>query len=138
MTSMVHVALALLMAVTGANNDASTDYDAAYAQAEKEKKPLLILVGADWCPSCQVMKRETIEPMKGSGELSDVVVTVVDKDARPVLAEQLMRGKTLPQVVVFTRDGQGWQRFSLTGMQTPSRIRELLKRAREPIAGKRG
>lgn len=134
---MVHVALALLMAVTGANNDASQDYDIACAKAEKEKKPLLILVGADWCPSCQVMKKETIEPMKGAGELNDVIVTVVDKDARPELAEQLMRGTTLPQVVVFAQDGQGWKRFSLTGMQTPSRIRELLKRAKEPITGKR-
>lgn len=129
---MVHVAFALLLAVTGANNEAAVpDYDSAYAQAEKEKKPLLVLVGADWCPSCQVMKKETLEPMKGAGELNDVVVTIVDKDARPELAEQLMRGKTLPQVVVFTQDGQGWKRFSLTGMQTPSRIRELLKRAKE-------
>jgi thiol:disulfide interchange protein len=135
MTSMVHVALALLLAVTGNNTDARGDYDAACARAAHEKKPLLVLVGADWCAACQIMKRETLEPMAGSGELSDVIVTVVDKDARPELAEQLMRGTTLPQVVVFTQDEKGWKRFSLTGMQSPNRIRELLRRAKEPNRG---
>ncbi len=130
---MVHVALALLLAITGGTNDASETYEAACARAEKEKKPLLVLVGAPWCASCQVMKKETIEPMKGSGELDDCVVVVVDKDARPELAEQLMRGSTLPQVVMFKQDAEGWKRFSLTGMQSQTRMRELLGRVREPV-----
>ena len=79
------------------------------------------------------MKKETIEPMKGSGELDDCVVVVIDKDARPELAEQLMRGSTLPQVVMFKQDADGWKRFSLTGMQSPTRMRELLSRVREPV-----
>ncbi len=130
---MVHVAIALLMAITGATSEASEEYEAACARAEKEKKPLLVLVGAPWCASCQVMKKETIEPMKGSGELDDCVVVTVDKDARPELAEQLMRGSTLPQVVMFKQDADGWKRFSLTGMQSQSRMRELLSRVREPV-----
>ena len=133
---MVHVALALMMAVTGASNGVSDDYDAACAKAEKEKKPLLVLVGASWCASCQVLKKETIEPMKGAGELNDVVVAVVDKDARPELAQQLMRGNTLPQVVMFNQDTNGWKRYSLTGMQSQSRIRELLRRARDTATGR--
>lgn len=138
MTSMVHVALALLLSVTGANNSQDPlDYDVAIAQAQKENKPLMVLVGANWCASCQVMKRETIAPMKESGELKDVVVAVVDKDLRPELAEQLMRGATLPQIVVFSQDREGWKRFSLTGMQSQSRIRELMTRVRD-AALKRG
>ena len=135
---MVHVALALMMAFTGATNEVSDEYDAACAKAEKEKKPLLVLVGASWCASCQVMKRETIEPMKGTGELDGVVVAVIDKDARPELAEQLMRGATLPQIVMFKQDADGWKRFSLTGMQSQSRIRELLRRAKESATAAKG
>lgn len=135
---MVHVALVLMMAVTGATPEVADDYDVACAKAEKEKKPLLIMVGASWCASCQVMKKETLEPMKGSGELNDVVVAVVDKDARPELAEQLMRGPTLPQVVVFQQDTDGWKRYSLTGMQSKTRIRELLNRARETRVAAKG
>ena len=126
---MVQVALALLMAVTGASKDSSLNYEDAFAKAEKENKPLLILVGARWCASCQVMKRDTIEPMKEAGDLKDVVITVIDKDERPELAEQLMRGETLPQVVLYSKNSGNWKKLSLTGMQTRSRIHELLQRA---------
>lgn len=126
---MVHVALAFLLAVTGAGNESSLNYEEAFTKAEKEKKPLLILVGARWCASCQVMKRDTLEPMKESGDLKEVVVVLIDKDERPELAEQLMRGETLPQVVVFSQESGNWKRFSLTGMQSKSRIGELLQRA---------
>lgn len=126
---MVHVALAFILAVVGTGKESSLNYEEAFAKAEKEKKPLLILVGARWCASCQVMKRDTIEPMKESGDLKDVVVVLLDKDERPELAEQLMRGETLPQVVVFSQQTGNWKRFSLTGMQSKSRIGELLQRA---------
>ena len=125
---MVHVALALLLAVTG-ESVANPDYETAFAKAQEEKKPLLILVGAPWCASCQVMKRDTIEPMKESGELDNVVVTYIDKDQRPELAEQLMKGDTLPQIIMFAKEEGRWKRFSLIGMQSRPRMVELLGKA---------
>lgn len=125
---MVHVALALLMTVTGTNAK-PLSYEEAFAKADKEKKPLLILVGARWCASCQIMKKETVEPMKENGALKQVVVTYVDKDERPELAEQLMKGETLPQVIVYSKKSGNWKRFSLTGMQSTTRMAELLGRA---------
>ena len=125
---MVHVALALLMTVTGTNAK-PLSYEEAFAKADKEKKPLLILVGARWCASCQIMKKETVEPMKENGALKQVVVTYVDKDERPELAEQLMKGETLPQVIVYSKKSGNWKRFSLTGMQSATRMAELLGRA---------
>ncbi len=79
------------------------------------------------------MKKETIEPMKGSGNWMMLWWLSIDKDAKPELAEQLMRGSTLPQVVMFKQEADGWKRYSLTGMQSQSRIRELLSRVREPV-----
>lgn len=125
---MVHVALALLFAVTGESSNV-LKYEDALAKAQKEKKPLLILVGARWCASCQIMKRDTIEPMTESGDLKDIVVTIVDKDDRPELAEQLMKGETLPQVILFSNQAGSWKRFSLTGMQSRGRMAELLGKA---------
>lgn len=124
---MVHVALALMVAVTGAN-DKPLNYEEAFTKAQKENKPLLIIVGARWCASCQIMKRETIKPMNDAGELKKVVVTFVDKDERPELAGQLMKGETLPQIVVFKKQDDTWKRFSLTGMQSKNRMTELLGR----------
>ncbi|MEZ6136498.1 MAG: thioredoxin family protein [Pirellulaceae bacterium] len=125
---MVQVALAFLLAITG-DNAKPLDYETAFAKAEKEKKPLLILVGAPWCASCQVMKRDTIEPMKESGQLDNVVVTYIDKDQRPELAEQLMKGETLPQIVMFSKEDGKWKRYSLTGMQSQKRMVELVGKA---------
>ena len=128
---MVHVALAFLMAVTAGENK-SLDYETALAVSQKESKPLVVLIGAPWCASCQVMKRDTIEPMMKSGKLENVVVTFVDKDVQPELAQQLMKGETLPQIVVFTKQPGGWKRFSLTGMQSQNRMAELLGKAIQP------
>ena len=128
---MVHVALAFLMAVTAGENK-SLDYESALAVSQKESKPLVVLIGAPWCASCQVMKRDTIEPMMKSGKLENVVVTFVDKDVQPELAQQLMKGETLPQIVVFTKQPGGWKRFSLTGMQSQNRMAELLGKAIQP------
>jgi thiol:disulfide interchange protein len=130
--NMVKTVLALLLAIAGSENKPQS-YEEAMQQAEKEKKPILILVGAKWCASCEVMKRDTIEPMKADGELKDVVVTYIDKDERPELAQQLMKGETLPQIVVFSKEAEQWKRLSLTGMQTRGRMQELLARTRNAV-----
>lgn len=127
---MVHVALAFLVAVTAGGKNAS-DYETALAQSQQESKPLVVLIGAPWCSSCQIMKRETMEPMMESGKFESVVVTYINKDERPELAHQLMKGETLPQVVVFAKQAGGWKRFSLTGMQSQHRMAELLDRVIE-------
>ncbi len=127
---MVRVVLALLLSVTGTAVNKPLTYEEAIQQSQKENKPILILIGAKWCASCELMKRDTIEPMKSAGELKDVIVTYVDKDERPELAQQLMKGETLPQVVVFCKDSDQWRRLSLTGMQNKIRMQELLARTK--------
>jgi thiol:disulfide interchange protein len=124
---MVQVLLTLMLAVTGPSKEAPS-YEEALQRAQEENKPLLILVGAKWCAACEVMKRETIEPMKQSGELKEVIVTYLDKDQRPELAQQLMKGETLPQVIMFCKEQDQWKRLSLTGMQSKPRMLELLGR----------
>lgn len=126
---MVQMVLALLLSVTTTTNKPLT-YEEAIQQSQKENKPILILVGAKWCASCELMKRDTIEPMRSAGELKDVIVTYIDKDERPELAQQLMKGETLPQVVMFCKDADQWRKLSLTGMQTKSRMQELLARSK--------
>lgn len=124
---MVQVVLTLVLAVTGTGKQ-PLSYEEALQRAQEENKPILILIGAKWCAACEVMKRETIEPMKNSGELKDVIVTYLDKDQRPELAQQLMKGEMLPQVVMFCREQDQWRRLSLTGMQSKPRMLELLGR----------
>jgi thioredoxin-like negative regulator of GroEL len=103
-------------------------YEAAYARADSQNKPLLILVGAAWCPGCQVMKNETIPSFHRRGGLSKVVYVQVDADARPELTRQLLRGNSIPQLILYTKAGKYWRRSHLTGAQPASEIQTFLKR----------
>ncbi len=106
-------------------------YGQAFAIAEAEHRPLLVIVSAKWCGPCQVLKRETILPMRQARALENAVVAIVDIDEQPELAEQLMRGENLPQIILFDkgRERKIWKRFSLIGMQSKERIAELLRKA---------
>ncbi len=149
-STMLHVAALMLFAMldgststmsvvpaTATKAEEAIPYDVAYRQAQKEKKPLVVLVGADWCVACKTMKADTIVPMTKAGQLKEVVFTQIDKDAHPELASQMMQGNTLPQIVVFCESEQGWKRFSLTGMQTERRVKELIGRAAEVLPKRR-
>ncbi|RMF39429.1 MAG: thioredoxin [Planctomycetota bacterium] len=127
---MFRVALLVMSVVGQGSGDAELSYEAAFQKADRENKPLLIMVGAPWCASCQIMKRETLETMHRDGELKDVVFTFVNRDERPELAEKLLRGQTLPQIIVYKKSSGAWKRFSVVGMQSVGRMRELLARVR--------
>ena len=130
---MLLMASVLLCAVLGSASGDRPTYEVAYEQAQAENKPLLVIVGADWCAACKMLKSQTIEPMESTGKLEDVVVTVVDKDARPELAQQIMQGSTLPQLIVFSKADSGWKKFSLQGIQSEGRVKELIDRASEGL-----
>ncbi len=80
---MLQMAFLVLFAFVGSSGK-ELSYEAAYAKADKENKPLLVLVGADWCAACKTMKSTTLERMKEAGDFKEVVVAFVDKDARPI------------------------------------------------------
>jgi thioredoxin-like negative regulator of GroEL len=111
------------------------DYATAYEKAEKSGKPLMVVISAPWCPACVSLKNTTLREMESGGQLEDVSVVVIDRDRDSALAERLMRGQMIPQVIVFSkRDTGRWQRAQLTGFQTPGTIRQLLRNALSPMA----
>jgi hypothetical protein len=54
---------------------------------------------------------------------------MVDADDDPALARKLMRGTSIPQLIVFSRSGEGWQREQLTGPKAEADIEAVIKRA---------
>ncbi|MCM2372508.1 thioredoxin family protein [Aporhodopirellula aestuarii] len=109
------------------------NYTLAYKQSVEEDKPLMVVVGAPYCPACQVLKQTTIANMKRSGELDQVSVAVVDRDAEPELAKQLMADENMiPQIIVFSKTADGhWSRRRLMGYQPVQPVRSLLQKVRE-------
>lgn len=114
----------LLVLATGAQ-----PYDKAYETMQTEGQPLLVLVGADWCPACQTMKSSTMARLERGGKLQGVAFTVVNSDRQSNLAQKIMRGSSIPQLVMYERTETGWHRSQLTGGQSERQVEAFIARA---------
>ena len=116
----------LQAAVVGAD---AQPYTEALRTAQASDQPLVVLVGAEWCPGCVTMKRNVLPAMVRHGKLRNVQLTMVDADDDPELARKLMRGNSIPQLIVYSRSGEGWQREQLTGPKSEADVEGAIKRA---------
>lgn len=105
---------------------ATLNYREAYAEAQDSKRPLMIVIGAEWCQACVDLKRTTIPEMQKQGKLDGVVLTFVDIDQDPDLARQLLGGPSIPQVIVFSKGEAGWNRKQLTGKQSSDSVAAII------------
>lgn len=128
---MVSVLFAVALSFVTSEHEAKQTYAVAYEKSVSEKKPLVVVVSADYCPACTVLKDTTIKSLEESGELDNVSVAVVDRDAEPELAKQLMAGERMvPQIIVFSQSDTGrWKRSKLMGFQPTQPVRSLIRSA---------
>ncbi len=106
-------------------------YDEAFREHETNGKPLLILVGADWCPACQTMKNGTLARMERGGKLKNVAFSIVNTDRERKIATSLMRGGSIPQLVLFTKTDKGWDRQQVIGAQSEQAVEAMIGQALE-------
>src|SRR5262245_6289938 len=92
-------------------------YAEAYRQHKQDGRPLVVLVGAEWCPACRSMKSTNIPEALKSGVFKDAVFTMVDVDAKHDLANRLMRGSSVPQLVMYYDSEDGPRRTQMDGVQ---------------------
>jgi thioredoxin-like negative regulator of GroEL len=104
-------------------------YEVALKAAQENGQPLVVLVGADWCPGCVTMKNATMPAMVRSGALRNVQYANVNYDRDPNLARQLMRGNAIPQLVVFSWTEKGWHREQITGATSSGVVNGMIQRA---------
>lgn len=127
---MVSLLLAVVLAGVTSEQQLQQNYADAYEQSVSQQKPLMVVVGAPWCPACNVLKDTTIRSMAQNGELDSVSLAVINRDDDPELATQLTEGeKMLPQIIVYTRDKGRWKRRKLLGYQPKQPVRSLIRRA---------
>src|SRR5262245_11496530 len=67
---MTSLALAALLQVSLAVSD--TPYEQALKKSEASGRPVLILIGADWCPYCKIVERDVLPKLKAQGLMDKV------------------------------------------------------------------
>jgi thioredoxin-like negative regulator of GroEL len=120
---------ASLLATSSEN--ASYNYADAYKATEESGKPLVVLVGAEWCPGCQAMKTSIMPKVAAHGGLKNVAYAQVNTDRQGELARQMMSGNMIPQLVMYTKTADGWKRQRLIGAQSPEAVESFLNSAAE-------
>jgi thiol-disulfide isomerase/thioredoxin len=98
----VAIGLAALSTTAGATEPALAvkyPYNAAQAQAKASGCPLVVMIGAKWCPACRQMEGEL-----GAIEWSTAGVAfgVLDYDSQPEFCQSMMVDQqALPQVIIW-------------------------------------
>ena len=105
-------------------------YDQAYKVTNETGRPLVVLVGADWCPGCQTMKGSVIPQLERRGSLKSVAFATVNTDQQQKLAGRLMQGTSIPQLIMFVKTDNGWQRKQIVGARSVSEIEAFLAQSR--------
>jgi thioredoxin-like negative regulator of GroEL len=128
---MIHLMLNLLLQAAAVAGPAR-DYTSAYYETERTGRPLVVLIGADWCPGCQQMKQSAIPELEKKGGLKKVSFAYVNSDHQSSLAGKLMQGSSIPQLIMFHKTESGWIRQQMTGAHSVSDIQAFLAQAVEP------
>ena len=124
---MIQLTLNVLLQVA-AVGAGGHEYASAYNKAIETGKPLVVLVGADWCPGCQQMKNAAIPEVEKHGGLNKVAFAHVNTDNQHELAGKLMRGGSIPQLVMYYKTGGGWKREQITGATSAGAIQAFLNK----------
>jgi hypothetical protein len=82
------------------------------------------------------MKYTTIPQLEKQGGLRDVSFAIVNTDDDRELAGRLMRGGSIPQLVMYHKTADGWKREQLTGAQSPSSVQSFLAKAADQAGDK--
>jgi thioredoxin-like negative regulator of GroEL len=128
---MTNLTLSLLLQVSilGAGPQAKAeDYAHAYKAASTNGQPIMVLVGADWCPACVTMKSAVIPEIRRRGSLEKVAFATVNTDRQSTLANQLMTGGGIPQLIMFYKGENGWKRMQINGSVSAETVESLINR----------
>jgi thioredoxin-like negative regulator of GroEL len=124
--SSLTVALFLHASLLGAGGNTYAD---AHRETVETGKPLLVMVGTDWCGPCQQM-RKTILPQVGKhGLLEQVAFAHVNADKESELARKLTGGGPVPQLVMLRKTDDGWRKRKLIGGQSVDTVEKFIREA---------
>ena len=89
-------------------------------------KPMVVMVSTEWCAPCQVMKKTVIPQVRKRGLLRKVAFAMVNPDRDRELADKLIGGGPVPQLVMYRKTPDGWTRQVLVGGQTVEAVEQFI------------
>lgn len=107
--------------------DANETYAEARRQITETGRPMVVMVGTDWCGPCQSMKRNVLPKLRERGLFKKVVFAQVNADRDSDLAKELTGGGPVPQLVLYRRTDHGWLRRKLVGGQSVEKVEQFIK-----------
>ncbi len=121
MTSLT-LAVAMQVALLGANPNDDTSYAKAHEITTKTGQPMVILVGAKWCPACVQMKNSVVPQLKERGSFTEVSFAEVDIDQERELGRTLTKGGKIPQLLMYRKTKLGWRLRRIIGGQSVDKV----------------
>ncbi len=99
-------------------------------EAARQQKPMLVMVGADWCGYCHKMLNETFANPQVASRINDRFVPVLlDADRQAAAVEQL-NVSAFPTVLVVSPTNKVLARFE--GYQSASQLETRLASLKRP------
>jgi thioredoxin-like negative regulator of GroEL len=138
MTAIAFTTFAVMLKASMAVS-ATPTYTEALKTASETGKPLLILVGADWCHYCNIVKKDILPKLEKSGLLDQVVFCYLDYDQDRRLVGKLVKGEIIPEMILFNKTDDGWKANHLIGSYKLDEIERFIKSAlpaTAPVAAK--
>ena len=114
------------------NVNEPTDYKTAYQRAQTGDKPLLVLVTAEWCAPCKTMKASTMPELMSRGAFRDFHYATVDLSREETLGRKLIGKRVVPQLIVYEKKEDKWERRYLRGAQTADTVEAFISQASAP------
>lgn len=116
----------LSLLATGTN-----DYADAHRVHQDTGRPMVLLVGAEWCPACVQMKNSVLPRVARRGLLRKVAFAHVNADRDNRVAQSVMQGGTIPQLIMYRKTASGWRKHMLVGAQSPEAIEAFINNGLE-------
>lgn len=124
---MMSVAFSAVLQVSLLTTGANT-YAEAHRQHVDTGRPIVLLVGAEWCPACVQMKNNIMPRVARRGSLGKVAYAQVNTDREGRVAKAVMNGGTIPQLIMYRKTSTGWKRHMLVGAHSPEKIEAFIQR----------
>jgi len=101
-------------------------YAEAHRSSVQTGRPMVVMVGTDWCPPCQQMKKTVLPQVRQRGLLRKVAFACINPDRDSELAAKLTGGGPVPQLVMYRRTANGWRRRKLVGGQSVDAVEKFI------------